>query len=56
MSNPKNSSAPPKPKANEQPKLMLVKLTPSMSREQKAQNLITALEKTGFTIKPAKTD
>ena len=34
-------------------KPVFAKLTPDMSREQIRKNLITALEKSGFTIKPS---
>ena len=34
-------------------KTVLARLTPRMTREQIKRNLITALEKSGFTIQPA---
>jgi hypothetical protein len=34
-------------------KIVLVKLKPEMTREQKKRNLINALEKSGFKVKPA---
>jgi hypothetical protein len=35
-------------------KPVLVRLTPQMSREEQVQNLIAALKKSGFTVKPGK--
>ena len=32
----------------------LAKLTPNMTREQKVQNLLAALKKSGFTVHPSK--
>ena len=34
-------------------KPVFARLTPSMTREQMKRNLIAALEKSGFTIKPS---
>ena len=33
-------------------KPVLAKLTPNMTREQKVKNLISVLEKSGFTVHP----
>ncbi len=39
---------------DQEPKPVFAMLTPQMSREEQVQNLIAALEKSGFTIKPSK--
>ena len=37
-------------------KMVLVRLTPTMTREQMKQNLIDALEKNGITVHPSPKD
>jgi hypothetical protein len=41
---------------NQRDKMVLVRLTPTMTREQMKQNLIDALEKNGITVHPSPKD